>query len=104
MLQNISTYTTMGFFPFNKNDKVIFLEKFNDQKMPRKTLRMAYNLYCKHRQRNDNRNQEEILGELKSIPELSELSQEQRMRFNSMFIKRRWKRIWNTTRKNGFSY
>ena len=79
MLQNINAYiTAMGFLPFSKNDKNIFLEKFKDHVVSRSTLRKAYSLYCQHRQREESRNQKQLLEEITNTPEFEELTAEQK--------------------------
>jgi len=79
MLQNINAYiTAMGFLPFSKNDKNIFLEKFKDHVVSRTTLRKAYSLYCQHRQREESRNKKQLLEEIMNTPEFDELTAEQK--------------------------
>lgn len=79
MLQNINAYiTAMGFLPFSKNDKNIFLEKFKDHVVSRSTLRKAYSLYCQHRQREESRNKKQLLEEITNTPEFEELTAEQK--------------------------
>lgn len=79
MLQNINAYiTAMGFLPFSKNDKNIFLEKFKDHVVSRTTLRKAYSLYCQHRQREESRNKKQLLEEITNTPEFDELTAEQK--------------------------
>lgn len=79
MLQNINTYiTAMGFLPFSKDNKNIFLEKFNEHAVNRSVLRKAYSLYCQHRQRDEKRNKKQLLEEIESISEFNELTDEQK--------------------------
>lgn len=79
MLQNINAYiTTMGFLPFSKNAKNIFLEKFKSCAVNRPALRKAYSLYCQNRQREESRNKKQLLDEIANIPEFEELTDEQK--------------------------
>lgn len=79
MLQNINAYiTAMGFLPFDKNDKNIFLEKFKDHPIARTVLRKAYSLYCQHRQREESRNKKQLLEEIANIPDFEQLTDEQK--------------------------
>lgn len=79
MLKNIGAYIkVMGFLPFSKNDKNIFLEKFKDHPIGRTALRKAYVLYCQHRQREEGRNKKQLLEEIANIPEFEELTDEQK--------------------------
>ena len=88
MLQNINAYiTAMGFLPFSKNDKNIFLEKFNEHTVSRSVLRKVYTLYCKHRQRDEKRNKEQLLEEIESISEFDELTDEQKQGLVQCFLK-----------------
>lgn len=79
MLKNIGAYIkVMGFLPFSKNDKNIFLEKFKDHPIGRTALRKAYVLYCQNRQREEGRNKKQLLEEIANIPEFEELTDEQK--------------------------
>lgn len=88
MLQNINAYiTAMGFLPFSKNDKNIFLEKFKKHTVSRTALKRAYSLYCQHRQREESRNKKQLLDEIEKIPEFGELTDEQKQGLVQCYLK-----------------
>ncbi|MBR3162939.1 MAG: hypothetical protein IKF17_02405 [Clostridia bacterium] len=88
MLQNINAYiTAMGFLPFSKNDKNIFLEKFKEHTVSRTALKRAYSLYCQHRQREESRNKKQLLDEIEKIPEFGELTDEQKQGLVQCYLK-----------------
>ena len=88
MLSNILAYIRVkGFLPFSKNEKNIFLEKFMDHKVDRTTLSKVYKLYYQHRQRNEQKNKDEILEEIQSTDEFRELTEEQKQGLVQCFLK-----------------
>ena len=88
MLPNILAYVrAKGFLPFSKNEKIIFLEKFKDNKVDRTTLIKAYKLYCKHRQRSEHKDKNDILEEIQSTDEFEELTKEQKQGLVECFLK-----------------
>ena len=88
MLQNILMYICQfGFLPYSKNDRNIFLEKFTERKIDRVTLKKVNELYRQHWQRTEQRNKEEVLGEIKNTPEFDNLSEKQIAGLVQCFLK-----------------
>ena len=88
MLGNILMYVRyLGFLPFSKNDKNVFLEKFKEHKVDIATLSKVYKLYCQHRQRTEHKNKDEIIEEIQSTSEFGELTEEQKQGLVRCFLK-----------------
>lgn len=88
MLKNLKAYIVIkGFLPFDKNDKNIFLEKFKEHRVDKKTLRKISDLYSQHRERTEYKRKDEILEEIMSIPEFEGLTEEQKRGLVQCFLK-----------------
>lgn len=65
MLPEIRNYIeTKGFLPYDKNDKWIYLEKYEDYPIDIKTLETVYKMYVENLQRKDEKTFEELFVEI----------------------------------------
>lgn len=88
MLSNILAYIMVkGFLPFSKNEKIIFLEKFDGHEVDRLALSKSYKLYCQNKQRTEHKNKAEITEEIQSTPEFANLAEEQKQGLVQCFLK-----------------